>query len=150
MTTTFNLAVVLEDDYGRQTRKRYELAPITDVDVGAEYILARAIAAGLMTDLGGISEARILSWELSERVAYSDTVTTGANVDEGLTLVVRKADNFKAILKVPAPINSIFDAQGNVDILDAAVTAYHANFVTDVTLSDGELSAELLSGRLDK
>ena len=150
MATTFRVDVVLEDDYSRQTRKSFELAEISDVDAGAEFIAGRAVAVALVTDLAALTEMRILSWEISERVAYSDSVTTGANVDEGLTLVVRKPDNYKAILKVPGPINSVFDAEGKADITDASITAYYANFTADVTLSDGELATELLSGRLDK
>jgi hypothetical protein len=150
--TVFNLTVVLEDAYGRATRKNYETEDISGVDVGAEFLTARGFAATLMTALGNFSEARILSWDLGERVVYTDTVDAGANVDEGATIVIRKVNNKKAILKVPAPVNSVFNPDGTIDITDAIVTAYEAHFrVTGgFTLSDGENSTEILSGRLDK
>lgn len=148
--TIFNAVIVLEDAYGRQTRKSYELSDISDVDVGAEFLTARGLVAGLATDLAALSEANILSYEVKERVVYSDVADAGANIDEGITLLVRKADNYKAVLKVPAPINAVIDPDGTVDIADAAVTAYYTNFTADFTLSDGELATALLSGKLDK
>jgi len=115
---------------------------------GRELIAAAALAA----DLAAITEAEILSYTVALRTVYNDTVTTGGNRDEGATLVIRKEDNFKGILKVPAPINAIFDSIGNVDITNAAVTAFVSNFLTgaDFVFSDGEQGTALLSGRLDK
>lgn len=148
--TIFNAIVVLEDAYGRKTRKMFELSDISDVNVGAEFLTARGLVAGMVADLAALSEARVLSYEVKERVVYTDTADAGANIDEGITLVVEKVDNFRAILKVPAPVNSVIDPDGTVDIVDALVTAYFTNFTADFTLSDGELASTLISGRLDK
>lgn len=142
-TVTFELV----DAYQRQTRKTFET-----VDTIADETAALAAAAALATDLANLTEADILAYHVSQRVVYTDTVTAGANIDEGVTFSLRKVDNFKAPIKVPAPINSIFQADGSVNLSDAAVTAFIANFLTggDFTFSDGEQASALLSGRLDK
>lgn len=118
----------------------------------ADYPAAAAAAAALTADFAGISAARVLSYSVSVRTVYTDTVDVGANRDEGITLVLLKTDNFKGILKVPAPVTGLTDGNGNVDITNAAVTGFVSNFLTSApfTFSDGEQASELLSGRLDK
>lgn len=143
----FSVTFELVDAYGRTSRKSYETSPSM-----ADFAGATAAAAALASDLAGLTEAEVLSYTVAQRTVYNDSVTTGANRDEGVTLVLRKEDNFKGVLKVPAPINAIFDAQGNVDITNAAVTAFVSNFLTgaDFVFSDGEQACSLLSGKLDK
>jgi len=143
----YSVSYDLVDAYGRPARKTFETKSTM-----ADFTAAAAAAAALAGDLAGLTEAEILSYTVSLRTTYNDTVTTGANKDEGLTLVLRKEDNFKGILKVPAPINAVFDGQGNADITDAAITAFVSNFLTgaDFVFSDGEQASVLLSGRLDK
>lgn len=143
----FSVSFDMVDAYGRTARKVYETSATM-----ADFDAASAAAAALATDLAAITEAEILSYTVASRSIYNDTVTTGGNRDEGVTLVLRKEDNFKGILKVPAPINAIFDSQGNVDITNAAVTAFVSNFLTgaDFVFSDGEQASALISGKLDK
>lgn len=143
----FTVTYDMVDAYGRSARKTYETKATM-----ADFAAASAAASALAADLAGLTEAEILSYTVALRSTYSDSVTTGANKDEGVTLVLRKEDNFKGVLRVPAPINAIFDAQGSVDITDAAVTAFVSNFLTgaDFVFSDGEQASALLSGRLDK
>ena len=134
------------DAYERSTRKEFETV-VTMVDEAA----ALAAAAALATDLGNITEARILAYTVAQRVVYVDTVDAGANRDEGAILTLRKEDNKKASIRVPAPINAIFNADGTVDLTNAAVTALVANFLTggDWTFSDGEQATEIVSGYLE-
>jgi len=150
--TKFQLSVTLEDAYTRKTRKRYETEDISGADVGAEFIVARAAAVSLVTNLAALSEADILYWSLQEEVTYTDTPDAGANIDEGITLVASKADNKNGILKVPAPVASVINADGTIDLTDALVTAYVAEFQAggEFTFSDGEKVIALVSGRLDK
>ena len=142
-TVTFSLV----DAYNRQTTKEFET-----VDTIADETEALAAAAALATDLANLTELRILSYAVGQRVVYTDTVTADANVDEGVTFSLRKEDNYKAPLKVPGPLNSIFQPDGSVILTNAAVTAFVANFLTggDFTFSDGEQATELISGKLDK
>lgn len=150
--TVFTLDVTLEDAYHRKTRKRYETEDISGADLGAEYLAAKAFAVTLMTALANLSEAQILYYNLGSETTYSDTADAGANKDEGITLVARKEDNKLADLKVPAPVNSVINVDGTVDITDALVTAYANHFIASggFTFSDGENMTELVSGRLDE
>lgn len=138
------------DAYNRSTSKRFKSADLAD------YAAAAASAAALATDLAVVTEARILAYTLSERIPFTDAVTTGANKDEGVTFTLRLPDNTKDDVQVPAPINSIFDANGNVitsPALPAAVSDFLANFADgtgDWTFSDGEQWSEFVKGVLDK
>lgn len=135
------------DAYNRRTRKTFHT-----VDTIADEAAAQAAAAALATDLANLTELDILAYNVSLRTVYTDTVTAGANKDEGVTFVMRKVDNFNDDIKVPGPINSIFDSNGNVDLTDAAVAAFLANFLTggDFTFSDGEQATQAIRGTLDK
>lgn len=133
------------DSQNRAVSKTFQTANLAD------FAAVSAAASALATDLGNITGARILSYTINIRTVYTDNVTAGSNRDEGLTLVLRKSDNYKDILRVPAPID-VFDGNGNVDVTNVAVTAFVSNFLTDgdFTFSDGEQATELLSGSLDK
>ena len=149
--TVFTLSVTLEDDYGRISRKRYETEDISGVDVGAEYLTAQGFATTLLTALSNLTEAQILYYNLGREVTYTDTVVTDANKDAGQTALGRKEDNKLAVLKVPAPVKSVFNPDGTLDILDALVTAYTNHFIATAgfTISDGENITVLVRGRLD-
>lgn len=136
----------MEDGFGRQTSKTFETVDLLDEAA------ALTAASGMAADLAAISEARILAYTVKQRVVHSDTVTAGANKDEGAILTLRKEDNRKDEIRVPAPPDSIFDGQGNVDIVDALVVAFVANFLTpggEFTFSDGESATEIVSGYLE-
>lgn len=142
--TQYSVGYTLEDAYGRNTSKKYL---VEAVDVAA----ARTAASDMAADLAQLTEAQILWYTVAEKITYSDTVDAGANKDEGVTFVVRKTDNEKATIKVPAPINAIFNTDGTVDLTNSAVSSFMANFLSGVFLvSDGEVVDSLLSGRLDE
>lgn len=144
---SYEVVYSMEDAYGRPTTKTFQ-----SVDTLADETAALAAAAGLATDLANLTEAVILSYSVKQRVPYTDSVDPGANKDEGVTFSIRKVDNFKDVIKVPAPINAIFNADGTVDLTNAAVTAFISNFLVggDFTFSDGEQGSALLSGKLDE
>lgn len=150
--TVFQVRVTLEDAYGRQTTKLFETENIVGADIGAELLTAQGFATTLLAALANLSESVILAYSIGVRTVYTDTVDAGANNDEGITLVVRKLDNYKGILKVPAPVDSVIDPDGTVDIADGLITAYYSHFTVGggFTLSDGESAQALLTGRLDK
>jgi hypothetical protein len=140
----FPVTFSLVDAYGRAASKRFDINAASHGD-------AVTAAGAFATDLAGITELRILSYVVGERVTYTDTVDAGANRDEGVTLSVRTADNEKAVIKVPGPVNSIFNTDGSVDTTDGAVTAFVANYLAGTVLvDDGETVTELIGGRLDK
>lgn len=146
----YGLYVEMVDAYNRATSKRFESVDLVD------YAAAAASAAALLTDLAVITEARILASTISERLPFADAVTAGANRDEGVTFTLRLPDNKKDNLSVPAPINSIFDANGMVitsPTLPASVVAFLGHFEDgsgEWTFSDGEQWAEFVKGSLDK
>lgn len=135
------------DAYSRPVSKEFETVTTIADEAAAE---AAAIALG--ADLAALTEADILSYTIKRRVVYTDSVTAGANRDEGITLSIRKTDNYIGVLKVPAPVDSVIDPDGSVDIADAIVVNFAANFLTggDFTFSDGEQGSSLLYGSLDK
>ena len=143
MAEFFGVAV-LEDAYGRKTRKSYQ---IEEIDLAA----AQAVLDTQAIALADISEAEILWLSLSDVTVYADSVTVGANIDEGATVQVRKADNQLATVKIPAPVNSIFNADSTLDLTNALVIAYFAQFLTgEIRVSDGELATQVVRGKLDK
>ena len=101
--------------------------------------------------MAALTEAEILEHTVALRSNYSDAVSAGANLDEGITLSVELASGKKAPIKVPAPVKSMVDAAGSVDITDTLVTDFVDNWlVGNFLLSDGETVAQLLSGKLDR
>ena len=143
----FLLNVEMVDSMGRKARKSFVSSP----DV-ADFDAATTAAAGLVADLAALSELRILAYTLGQRTVYADTFDAGANKDEGLTLVVEKTDNYRAVLAVPGPIQAVRNSDGTADVSNAAVAAYIANFIDGAdlwTLSDGEFITGVLSGRID-
>jgi len=142
----YQLSVIIADSSNRVTRKTYISQDLTD------FPAAITAAAALVTDLKAISEGECLSQTLSQRSVLSDSAEAGANVDEGATFVLRKADNYNASHKVPMPLAAIRNTDGTIDITAATVTDYFDNFMSagDWTVSDGEVITSLLGGTLDK
>jgi len=142
----FVLYVELVDAFNRNTAKRFAMnAGVTT------FALAQTAATDLLTDLEAVTEARILAYTISERTVYTDSVTSGANRDEGVTLSVRKEDSRKDVLRIPAPVKSFVNPDSTVDITATPIVNYTDNFLAagEFTLSDGESIAEVLSGVLD-
>lgn len=146
----YGLYVEMVDAYNRPTSKRFESVDLADYDTAA------AAAGPLLTAIAVLSECRVLASTLSERVPFTDSVTAGANKDEGVTFTLRLPDNKKDNLGLPGPINAIFDANGLVitsPTLPASVTTFLAFFQSgtgDWTFSDGEQWSEYVKGTLDK
>lgn len=147
----FGVSFELVDDYNRGARKTWYTEATT-----ADYDAAAAAAAALFVDLAVLTELRVLAYTISQRITVVDAVTAGANRDEGVTFTMRMEDLYKDDLKVPGPINSIFDENGNVitqPALPAAVSDFLANFAAAggvFTFSDGEQWVEFVIGTLDK
>ena len=140
---TYQVSVQMEDAYGRAASKRFDLVAIDQPTAVTQ-------AGAFMDDLAPITELDILSYTVSERVVYTDTVTAGANRDEGVTFSVRTADNEKATVKIPGPTNAILGADGSVNLSDADVAAFIAHYTSgEILVDDGEVVSAFLSGRLD-
>ena len=142
----FNLSIRLRDAFGREGRKSFQ---VEDATFGG----ALTASGAFLTDLAALTMMQVLEYSLAQAVDYTDTVTANANRDEGVTFSVSiaGAPGKKAVTKLFAPEKGIFNADGTVDLADAAVTAYFTHFLSGfVKVSDGEQVGALLSGRLDK
>lgn len=140
----YQCAISMVDAYGRPVSKRVDISAV-------DYATALINASGFVDDLQAITEAEILYYTVATKVVYAGTLTAGANRDEGVTFSVRTTDNEKAVIKVPAPKNAIFQSDGSVDLSNALVTGLMANYLGALVLvDDGETVTSLISGRLDK
>lgn len=142
----FKLTVKMEDAYTRRTTRRWDVEAL-------DFATALAGVPAHLTALANLSECKILSYTLGQETSYADTVDAGANVDEGVTFSVSIAGSpeKRASQKVPAPVKTIFNSDGSVDLTNGLVTAYAANFLSGLILvSDGEVVGAFESGRLDK
>jgi hypothetical protein len=151
--TQFYATFLMGDDYGRRTRKTYQTEDFSGIDAGADFLSAQAAAQALQADLSAVSELDVLSFQIRYEETVTDTVTTGANVDEGATLVVSKVGSTKrANLKVPGPVAGVRNADGTINITATEITNFIANFQAagDFLISDGEVLDDVISGRLDK
>lgn len=140
---TYGITYKLVDDYGRETLKTFETVEIDQ---------PTAVTAGgaFAVDLAAFTEMDILQMTVKEVVVIADTVDSGANKDEGATLSVRKANNQKDTIKVPAPVQGVRNPDGTIDITNVIVTDFMANFLTgNFVISDGETVIATLGGTLD-
>lgn len=140
----FDLKVTAIDAYTREFRKEYQFE-------ATDFAAAEPIAASFLTALGNLIGGDILRYTLSVDTTYTDSVTALANKDEAILLTFMKEDNRKATIRVPTPIKSDYvNADGSVDLTDAAILAYAAFFIAGpFYLSDGEIATSLLSGKLE-
>ncbi len=153
MATQFFVTYLMEDAFGRRTRKQYQTEAFAGADAGADFLSAISAAQALQVDLSALTELDVLSFQIRYEETITDSVTASANVDEGATFVVSKVGSSKrANLKVPAPEQGVRNADGTIDVTDALVTDFIANFEAagNFLISDGEQVLAVIAGRLDK
>jgi hypothetical protein len=140
----FELSVKMVDDYQRNMSKRFELT-------AADYATAQTDIATIIAALNAVTDAGVVSYILSEKTAVGDSPTAGANRDEGVTLSVLLQDTEKGSIKIPAPVKTALDANGNLDITDAAWVAFVNLYGSgnEALLSDGDHVIQFLAGQLD-
>lgn len=151
--TEFYVTYLMQDNFGRRTRKTYQTENFGGVDAGADFLSAIAAAQALQVDLSALTELEVLSFQIRYSELVTDAVTGSANVDEGATLVVSKTNSpNRANIKVPGPIQGVRNGDGTIDVTAAAITDFIANFQSagDFLISDGEVVDAVISGRLDK
>ncbi len=140
----YRLAISMADSYGRAVRRSFTLEAI-------DQPTAMTAAGTFISDYANATGADILWYQVGEEITYTDAATAGSNRDEGATLVMRKADNKKATVNIPAPEATLFNADGTVDLADTVVTALMGHFLSGVVrISDHEVVTALVEGRLDK
>lgn len=149
----WDLAVTLVDRGLNQVTKTYELNPATVTDDTE----AAAAVAAILSALGGVTEATIKGYRISQAF-YEDAFSTPVvgEVENLAVLTMRIAgDPFKKVTHtIPAPEPAIFQAASGVgwnevDTADPLVTAYRDLFTAggEVVISDGENISAIESGR---
>lgn len=140
---TYDATIVMEDDFNRKYRTSLN---ISAADVGA----AETVLAAQAVLMSNVTELEVLWTTLSIKTVITDTVTAGANKDEGATFSVRKANNERSPVRIPGPIQAMRLGDGTIDLTNTDVIAYFAPYLNgDILVSDGELVTEVKSGKLD-
>jgi len=142
----FLATVTLQDGKKRQTTKRVE----TETDVLATAQLAvvdLAVDLLAVTDLGIVTVTYTLADDTEASAADA-----ASNVDVGATIRCRLDNGKVAAYKIPGFPLAKVNPGGGIDVSDADVVAFFANFEAagGFTLSEGNVVTELLSGQLDK
>jgi hypothetical protein len=141
---SFEVGIEMVDDYGRTTSRRFT---VTDA------LMADALTSvgGLITDFLDVSDLGTMKHDIALRTVATNAAQTGANKDVGGTLHC-VLDNAKMYpLKIPGIKDTMLNPDGSIDIADAAIIAYVANFLTGgkFRVSEGNYVTEILYGELD-
>jgi hypothetical protein len=144
------LSLSLVDDYGRTTRRTYEM--VTQADLAAYETAVAAVLVDLaaVTDLGVVRADLVI-----EDISAGFAVTADANVDVGATFTgyVEGGGGKKASHKLPGIKESLVGADGSIP-LTGVVAAWLTDFEADganlLLISDGEEIDYWLAGALDR
>lgn len=135
-----------EDDEGRSTGREV-LFNVADE-------AALLTAAGLMeTDLQAMSNCGIQKYTYRRSVDVSNAPAAGSNIDPGATFRFNSALPISPTVKVPDPVAAIKDGQGGIDLGDALVIAWFANYNPGdcvVNISNPTQPTSIDQGTLDK
>jgi len=140
--TTFQI----QDEQGRTTNREILF------DVADETALLAA-AAAFETDYQAMMQSGIQSYTYRRTVDVSNAAGAGSNIDAGATFAFNSTLPISPTVKVPDPVAAILDGQGGVDLTDALVIAWFANYnpgdvVTNI--SNPTQPTSIKSGTLDK
>lgn len=148
MANSAKVSIQLKDSMGRTTNRVYGLTEATTVGTAATDAAALAALVDAASELG-INKVTLL-WNCD---VTPTAATAGSNVDEGgtvsgwLNTYIKKGS-----LKVPAPLAAARNADGTLDLAQAALAALLADFITTTghaSISDGETVASWIKGVVD-
>ncbi|GAH93799.1 unnamed protein product [marine sediment metagenome] len=140
----FEVGIQFLDDYGRTTTRRFQ---------NTETLIADALASvgTLITDFLMTSDLGTMKHDVAVRTVCDNAADTGANKDVGGTLHC-VLDNAKLYpLRIPGIKDSMLNPDGSIDLVNAAITTYVANFETGgkFRVSEGNYVVDVLYGELD-
>lgn len=129
----FTVTVSLVDGQGRPTTKDFNLATSVNTIAAAQTALD-----SLLTDFAGVSGLGIVTASMSVPLSVTKTTaqTTLTNYDEGASMTLAMEDGGQFNERIPAPrlnvglTDYLYIANEKVDVADAAIVAYYANFLT--------------------
>lgn len=143
----WNGIVTLIDDKELKTTLRFAVGEITAADFGAEATIAWTRFNQLLTDLDAVTDANVYNAYLrGADTAWPDSgLPADADVSDEAVIVCHTNDTDKPTevdrLRIPAPVDALFvnnDPAQGVDVSNAALQAYVANFDVEIEFSDGE------------
>jgi hypothetical protein len=135
----------LVDDYARSASKRFEGEATTLVQAAID-------AGSLMTDFLAVSGMGTTLVTYRQAEVENNAASTGANLDAGATIHCRLENGKGYAFKIPAIKSSLLNPDGTVNISDAAITDFVANFQLSgpYRVSEGNYVVSILSGELDR
>lgn len=144
------------DEKGNTTRRTHYMES-AGVDLSLESQAVLLAADALLTDYRAVSDAGVgMSLAVNDDAWGAEAPAAGSDVSDVAHVNVRLDDSPSgkvASLAIPAPIDAMFAggaAGTEVDISNAALIAFVANFEDDFTLSDGEnVDATITNGIRD-
>lgn len=111
-------------------------------------------AAALMeTDYQAMMKSAIQSYTYRRSVDVSNSPASGSNIDAGATFRFNSALPISPSVKVPDPVDAIKDGQGGIDLADALVVAWFANYNPGdcvVNITNPTQPTGMAQGTLDK
>jgi len=134
------------DSFQRTKRKRVEMVSVDPVQMDLD-------ANTILTAYQNATDGGIIRIDVRGSSDVAAVVPAGTNIDSGVTVSCRLfGSTEKASLKWPAPALAMFNADGTLNLADAAVLAVQALYESGgvALLSDGQSIESFLSGSLDK
>jgi hypothetical protein len=138
--------VTLIDSFNSTVSKRYDMEATT---------LSQALTdmTALVADLEAVTDLGVVSVTFSQKdVSLESAAGADSNIDVGATFRVRLDNGKVAAHKVPGFPQSKVSSDRNIDVADADVAAYFANFEAAgaFKISETNVITAVLSGKLDK
>lgn len=112
-----------------------------------------AAAALHETDLAAMTQCGIQSYTYRRTVDVSTAPGAGSNIDAGATFRFNSPLPISPTVKVPDPVEAIKDGQGGIDLADALVIAWFANYNPGdavVNITNPTQPTSMAAGTLDK
>ena len=136
----------IEDEESRTTSREVLFEVVDEA--------ALLTAAALMeTDLQAMTQCGIQSYTYRRTVDVSNAPGAGSNIDPGATFRFNSALPISPTVKVPDPVEAIKDGQGGIDLADALVVAWFANYNPGdcvVNITNPTQPDSMAAGTLDK
>ena len=136
----------IEDEQGRKTGREV-LFEVADE-------AALLVSAGLHeTDLQALMKSGIQSYTYRRTVDVSNAPAAGSNIDAGATFRFNSTLPISPTVKVPDPVEAVKDGQGGIDLGDALVVAWFANYNPGdavVNITNPTQPTSMAQGTLDK
>jgi hypothetical protein len=142
----FIISLTMIDAYSRTTTRRFETVSTT-------LSAAQADGVALIAALADISDAGIVKAEYAVvDASVAAAAVAGANVDVGATLHARLENSKLYPLHVPMIMDAKLNGDGSVDLADADIVTYVAQFLTGghLRVSEGNYVTAVEYGELDK